>query len=164
MILHSLQQHWPARKLEWMMVGLSLSWGAYAVFHPELFTQPATAAVLRQMVVMSSWLSPRPELVWGGGAILMGLVRFVALFINGAYVRSPMFRSVAAFGTMFIFTQVSIALYRSGVANWGLVIYPWLVGVDLMSSYRAAQDAVFAEAQRRSHRDKSGGASYLITR
>lgn len=162
MVLHALRQHWPARKIEWLMSGLAACWGSYILAFPEVFDQPATATLLRPMVDMVEWIGD-PATIWGGGALAMGLIRAVALFINGAYVRTPLFRAIAAFGTMFIFTQVSIAFYRTGVPNFGLVVYPWLVVADLLSAFRAAQDAVLAEAQRRSQKEFNGGASYYFT-
>jgi hypothetical protein len=163
MILRALGQHWPARKIEWIMAGLTATWGGYILLHPEIFTQPETAEILSGMIVMAQTYGIAPENFWGGGALLMGLIRAIALFINGAYVRTPLFRALAAFGTMFIFTQVSIALHRSGVPNFGLVVYPWLVFADLLSAYRAAQDAVYAEVQRRSQKE-AAGADYPCLR
>lgn len=160
MILRSLSQHWPARKIEWLMAGLTFVWGYYILAHPGVFTQPETREILSGMVTLAGLYGLTPVVFWGGGAMFMGLLRALALFINGAYARTPIFRAVAAFGTMFIFTQVSIALYRSGVPNFGIVVYSWLVIADLLSAYRAAQDAVFAEVQRRSQKDATGAANY----
>lgn len=156
MILQSLQQHFPARKIEWLMAGLAICWGSYTLAHPELFYQNGTASVLRHMTEMASVMGLAPEHLWGGGALTAGIIRATALFVNGAYVRTPFWRAVAAFATMFVFTQVSVALWKSGVPNYGLVLYPWLVIADLLSSFRAAQDAVLAEVQRRSQKDAPG--------
>lgn len=154
--IKSLQQHFPARKTEWLMSGLAICWGCYTIQNPAIFTNVETAGVLRRMVEMASIIGVRPESLWGGSAIGAGVVRFIALLINGAYARTPFWRAVAGFATMFIFTQVSIALWRSGVPNWGLVVYPWLVIADLLSTYRAAQDAVLAEVNRRSQKEAPG--------
>ena len=159
MILQSLQQHFPARKTEWLMGGLAICWGLYTLQNPDIFTNPETAYVLRKMVEMASVLGVHPALLWGGSAVIAGVIRIVALIINGAYVRTPFWRAVAAFATMLIFTQVSIALWKSGVPNWGLVVYPWLVIADLLSSYRAAQDTVLAEVNRRSQKEASGASN-----
>lgn len=164
MVLRALRQHWPARKIEWLMAGLAVCWGAYIKAYPEIFYQPETSSVLGGMVAMSDWLGMSPENVWGGSAMIFGAIRMIALFINGAYVRTPIFRAIAAFGTMFIFTQVSIALYRSGVPNLGLVVYPWLVVADLLSVFRAAQDALFAENQRQNQKENDGGGSCIFAR
>ena len=159
MMIKSLRQHWPARKMEWMMTFLVSAWGAYMLVHPAMFVSAATAAPLAALAdVAAQWGSDDPALFWGAGALAMGILRGVALFVNGAYTRTPIGRLVAAFASMFIFTQVSIALYRSGVPNLDLILYPWLVAVDMLSAYRAGQDAVYAEMQRRSQKGATSAA------
>ena len=153
MLIRALHEHWPARKIEWFMAGFTVNWGLYVLIYPEVFTQQETAAVLSEMVSMVRWTGLEAAVVWGGAALFAGLTRALALFINGAYVRTPLFRALAAFGTMFIFTQVFIALWRTGLPSLQIVIYAWLVFADLLSAYRAAQDGVYAEAQRRNQKD-----------
>lgn len=147
-IVRSLKQHWPARKLEWLMTIFVTLWGLYVLSHPVLFVAAATAEPLAGLARIAYGFGYEPYLFWGTVATAMGALRGLGLFINGAYARTPIWRAVAAFGSMFIFTQISIAVYQSGVPNLGLVIYPWLVAVDLLSTYRAGQDAVYAEMQR----------------
>lgn len=148
MIVRSLKVHWPARKLEWLMTLFVTVWGLYVLLHPGLFTHPATAQPLAGLAQIALSMDMSPAAFWGSIAIAMGLLRGLGLFINGAYSRTPIWRAVAAFGSMFIFTQISIAIFQTGVPNLGQVIYPWLVLVDLLSAYRAGQDAVYAEMQR----------------
>jgi len=147
-IVRSLKQHWPARKLEWLMTIFVTLWGFYVLAHPILFIAPATSEPLQGLSRIAHGFGFDPAPFWGSIAVAMGFLRGLGLFINGAYARTPIWRAVAAFGSMFIFTQISIAVYQSGVPNLGLVIYPWLVAVDLLSAYRAGQDAVYAEMQR----------------
>ncbi len=149
MIIKSLRSHWPARKMEWMMTILVFQWGLYMLLHPGMFTDPATRQPLIILAQMAERYGFDPATLWGGLALAMAVLRGAALLVNGAYARTPIGRLVAAFGSMFVFTQVSIALYRSGVPNLGLMVYPWLVSVDLMSAYRAGEDAIIAESQRR---------------
>lgn len=130
------------------MAGFLTSWGLYVLFHPQLFTNPATGALFSGLAVISEPVTRYPALAWGGGAFLIGVGRAVALFINGAWTRTPLIRLVACFVSMFIVTQIVVGLWQSGVPNTGLVVYPWLVIADLLSAYRAAVDAVLAEKQR----------------
>ena len=148
MIIRSLRQHWPARKLEWLMAGFLSGWGLYVLMHPRLFTDPATAELLSGLSAISAPFTPYPALAWGGAAFLTGLCRIMALFVNGAYTRTPLIRLIAAFMSMFIVTQIVAGLWQSGVPNTGLVVYPWLIVADLLSAYRAAVDVVHAEKQR----------------
>lgn len=148
MIVRSLRQHWPARKLEWLMAGFMMTWGLYVLIHPQLFTQTETASVLSGLARLSAGITEYPALAWGGAAFFVGLGRSFALFVNGAWTRTPLIRLLASFASMFIVTQIINGLWQSGVPNLGLVVYPWLVIADLLSAYRAAVDVVHAEKQR----------------
>jgi hypothetical protein len=148
MIIRSLRQHWPARKLEWLMAGFLLTWGVYVLLHPELFTSSATAILLSGMVSITAPFTIYPALAWGGAAALTGLCRGMALFVNGAWTRTPLIRLIASFVSMFVITQIVVGLWKSGVSNTGVVVYPWLIVADLLSAYRAAVDVVHAEKQR----------------
>jgi hypothetical protein len=148
MIIRSLRQHWPARKLEWLMSGFMIAWGWYVLLHPGLFTDPRTAAVFSGLASISAPFTDLPALAWGGACFVVGLGRGIALFVNGAWTRTPLIRLLASFASMFIVTQIIIGLWQSGVPNTGLVVYPWFVIADLLSAYRAAVDVVHAEKQR----------------
>lgn len=148
MIIRSLKQHWPARKLEWLMAGFMIAWGWYILMHPAVFTNPQTAALFSGLTEMVASFTQYPALAWGGVCFCVGVGRSIALFVNGAWTRTPAIRLVASFISMFIVTQIIIGLWKSGVANPGLVVYPWFVVADLLSAYRAAIDVVHAEKQR----------------
>lgn len=148
MIIRDLRHHWPARKLEWLMAGFLLVWGVYVLLHPNLFTNPETAVLLSGLAAISAPFTVYPALAWGGVAGLTGLFRALALFVNGSWTRTPMIRLCAAFMSMFIVTQIISGLWKSGVPNTGLVVYPWFVVADLLSAYRASVDVVHAQKQR----------------
>ena len=148
MIIRSLRQHWPSRKTEWLMAGFLLTWGTYVLLHPGLFTAPATSVVFAGMAGITAPFTVYPALAWGGAAALTGLCRSMALFINGAWTRTPLIRLIASFASMFVVTQIVVGLWKSGVPNTGIVVYPWLIVADLLSAYRAAVDVVHAEKQR----------------
>lgn len=148
MIIRSLRQHWPARKLEWMMAGFMTAWGLYVLLHPGLFTDPSTARLFSGMAAISARITEYPALAWGGVSFLLGVSRAIALFVNGAWTRTPLIRLIASFASIFVVTQIIIGLWQSGVPNPGLVVYPWFVIADLLSAYRAAVDVVHAETQR----------------
>lgn len=148
MIIRSLRQHWPARRLEWLMAGFMIAWGWYVLLHPGMFFDSATAALFSGMKAISDPITEYPALLWGGAALVVGLARGIALFVNGAWTRTPLVRLIASFISMFIITQIVIGLWQSGVPNTGLIAYPWFVIADLLSVYRAAIDVVHAEKQR----------------
>lgn len=155
MLIVQLRKHFPARWPEWFMSGLTFMWGLYVALHPELFTQEATARVLTGMAAMCNGFPP--SAVWGLSGVILGLVRAAALFINGAYTRTPMIRLAMSFSSAFIWTQVFIGLLKTGIPNMGLVTYAGLVVLDIVSAYRAATDTVFAERAR--HHLKQGRTS-----
>lgn len=148
MIIRSLRQHWPARKMEWLMAGWMVCWGWYTLMHPGMFTDARTKDLFSGLASISAPLTVYPALAWGGVCFVTGMTRAGALLINGAMTRTPLIRLIASFVSMFIVTQIFIGLWDSGVPNTGLVVYPWFVVADLLSAYRAAVDVVHAEKQR----------------
>lgn len=147
MLIVSLKQHFPARWPEWYMSGMSFAWGAYMILHPQVFTQGATQEVLSGMAAMAGNFPPAS--LWGLSAVMLGVIRAAALFVNGAYTRTPLVRLVMSFASAFVWTQVCIGLWKSGVPNMGLIVYGGLVVMDIVSAYRATTDTVFAEKMRR---------------
>lgn len=148
MIIRSLRDHWPARKLEWLMSGFLIAWGVYVLLHPALFTAPETISLFSGLKAISDPFTPYPALAWGGSGFLVGITRLIALFVNGAWTRTPLIRLIASLLSLFIITQIIIGLWKSGVPNTGLVVYPWFVIADLLSAYRAAVDVVHAQKLR----------------
>lgn len=148
MIIHSLRQHWPARKLEWLMSGFMVAWGLYVLGHPALFTDPNSAAMFSGLAAISDRWTDNPALAWGATCFLVGVSRAVALSINGVWTRTPVIRLLASFVSMFVVTQIVLGFWFSGVPNTGIVVYPWFIVADLLSAYRAAIDVVHAEKQR----------------
>ena len=146
MLIVSLKRHFPARLPEWWMSGMLVLWGGYITLHPGIFQAEPTRRLFSGMVAMAGDFDPAG--LWGLSAVVIGLVRACALFINGAYIRTPMIRLFMSFFSAFIWTQVSIGLWKSGVENPGLVVYAGLVLMDIVSAYRAATDMVFAEKVR----------------
>lgn len=146
MLIVSLKQHFPARWPEWFMSGMSFAWGAYMILHPEVFDQDATRAVFSGLAAMAGNFPPAA--LWGLTTVILGFIRGSALFVNGAYTRTPMIRLVMSFASAFVWTQVFIGLWKSGVPNMGLVVYGGLVVMDIVSAYRAAWDTTLAEKMR----------------
>jgi hypothetical protein len=160
MLIVSLKQHFPARWPEWFMAGLSFMWGSYIALHPQLFTQAATREVLAGLAGMAGEFPPAA--LWGLSTVVLGMVRGMALFVNGAYTRTPMIRLIMSFASAFIWTQVFVGLLKTGVPNTGIVVYGGLVVMDIMSAYRAATDTVFAEKLRHDLKQGQSRAAHRI--
>lgn len=154
MLIVSFKQHFPARWPEWFMAGMSFMWGTYISLHPEVFTNPATATTLSGLAHMAGDFPPAA--LWGLATVSLGLVRAGALFVNGAFWRTPLIRVIMGFASAFIWTQVFVGLLKSGVPNTGLVVYAGLVVMDVMSVYRAATDTVYATRARHGSKQDHG--------
>jgi len=146
MIIYSLKQHFPARISEWFNGAILSCWGSYLLLHPNLFQEPGVGRIFSRMESMV-WVDLNAESVWGLVALLVGLLRLVSLFINGAWSRTPLLRLLTAAISAFVWTQVAIGLF--GVPNTGLVVYPWLVVIDLVAAYRAGRDVALSEMARK---------------
>lgn len=154
MLIVSLKQHFPARLPEWWMSLQLVMWGSYTVLHPGMFTQPSARIMFSGMVEMAGSFPPAG--LWGLSAVFIGCIRAGALFVNGAYSRTPLVRLSMSFLSAFIWTQICLGLWKSGVENTGVVNYAGLVMLDIASAYRAATDVVYAEKVRHDLRKQQG--------
>lgn len=149
MLVMNLKYHFPARMSEWANAAILACWGAYLLLHPGLFDQPGLNIIFAKMKEMV-WFDMAPEAAWGFLAFLVGSARLAALLVNGAYSRTPVIRLVTAAASAFVWTQVVVGLFT--VPNTGLVVYPWLVFIDLIAAYRAGTDMALAEKRRKDAR------------
>lgn len=147
-MIESLKYHWPDRKMEWLMSGFMMSWGLYVLIHPVLFINPPTAYVMAPLARESLFFTLHPAQSWGGLFFAVGLVRGLALLVNGAWRRTPVLRLLAGMISMFVITQIIVGYWVSGIPNVGIVVYPWFVLMDLLSVYRAAIDTAHAWKKR----------------
>lgn len=138
-----LRKHFDARSLEWFIGIYLCAWGAYVILHPGMFTQSGAGRVF------SGLLDLGPQEVWGFGAFVVGGIRLTALFINGTWGLTPLIRVATSFLSVFVWFWVCVGLYRSGMPQTGLIVYPGFVLADMFSAFRAASDAYEAEAMRR---------------
>ncbi|GEM_PF-1298291 len=149
MLIQSLKQHFPARLPEWFMaVFFMIPWGVYTVLHPEMWEAPATKHLLAGMADMATWTGYHPSAIWGLAAILVGMIRAAALFINGAYSRTPAVRLATSAISAFLVSQIILGLIRSNIPTFGIITYTTLFLMDIASAYRAASDLPLAEQNR----------------
>lgn len=141
-------QHFQARFAEWFNASVLFIWGINVVLHPSMFedTEALYAGMLRIMSQTS----------WGLIAVIVGLVRLAALYVNGHHARTPTVRLIASFFSAFVFTQVFIGLWNSGVANTGFPVYAGLICADIYSAFRASQDVTFVSHRARVALAESG--------
>lgn len=143
--LISLHQHFPVRAMDWWLSAMLLTWGV-AVFSidPKVWDLPIYSGL--KILPWSQW-------EWGVAATALGLIRIVALIVNGAVRPSPHVRAVGAFLTVFIWLQVSLGMLFSESASLAVAIYPWLMFADILNANRAATDACAADQKARDRRN-----------
>lgn len=139
MIVVRFQQTFPLRVAEWAAAGILITLGVVLLNNPEIFGLVQHEAMRR--------LAPQP--VWGWACFVVGLIRFMALVINGAWRASPHIRAVCAFMSCFVWLQFSLGLAASSVVTTGLAVYPWLLLLDIHNVFRASADARLADERAR---------------
>jgi hypothetical protein len=148
MMIRKLQEHFPARTPEWANSLTLFAWGTYILWHPGMFS----AEYFSGLYAMGLHWSSSPERFWGWLTVTVGLVRACALFVNGAYSRTPMVRMLAGLVSAFIWTQVILGVMASGKPALGIVMYASALLLDMISAYRASCDLVIADAARKAAR------------
>lgn len=139
MIIVEAKRHFQLRAIEWWSAGLMACWGFYTILVPSMFIEnPA----------FQSLLLFAPQQVWGLVAFVVGLLRLVALTINGFWYRTPAVRWLTSMVSTLVWFLITSALFNSPVLNPGVVVYGWLVLADIYSAFRSASDFVEAAAQR----------------
>lgn len=156
MLIQSLKVHFPARVLEWFGAGVMFTYGYYVITHPQIFTAPETAQLFSGLARVAEFFGQPPAAI-GIMALLTGLIRAGALFVNGAVTKTPLVRLLTAFCSAYIWTSVVVGLWLSDISNTGLVVYPWLLIADIVSGYRAGYDLVIAESVAQQARSQANG-------
>lgn len=144
-MLISLHEHFRVRVTDWFLSAILFSWGITVLFlDPAVWAGPEYSGLARIA----------PQELWAAVAVGLGLVRLLALFVNGAVRRSPELRCAGAFLAIFIWVQISLGLLTSDTAGVAVAVFPWLAFADMFNVYRAAGDITLfnpkAIARRRS--------------
>lgn len=140
MIIVEMKKHFRERAIEWWAASLLAAWGAYVLWYPGLFAAlPPTNGLLRFA----------PQFMWGLVALGFGLLRLIALTVNGFWYRTPMIRLVAAFLCVFVWFMIVVGSLLSPFPSLGIILYGWSMIADMYSTFRSASDTYEAEAQGR---------------
>lgn len=139
MILH-FTQTFPSRVSEWTLASILASWGLM-LLRPEVTFATSPSYVGLERIAA--------EDTWGWFCLIAGVIRLMALTINGIWKPTYHIRSALAFLSCFFWLQISLGFMASGNASTGLAVYPWLLMLDIYSTYRAARDYRIAQASER---------------
>lgn len=145
---HRFTRTFPMRAVEWLMACVTITLGV-VMFQPATDWNHTEVAGLVEMAAPATW---------GAVCVALGVTRFAALVINGAWRPSPHIRATMAFFTCFIWTQIAITILSSGVVTlaWGVI--PWFVIAELYSVLRASCDARLSDDRAKI----IGGATYHV--
>jgi hypothetical protein len=123
------------RLVEWMLSSYMVLWGIALLLPFETFQGNAYRA-LAQIA---------PENVWGVFSFSVGVMRMLALWVNGSHRATPALRMVGAIGGVCWWISLWYMLLLS--ATWStlpagiIAFYPVNIAFELYSAYRTGIDA-----------------------
>jgi len=149
-IRHGVIEHFPIRASEWVMASAMTSWGLIVLVVDRMFDQTFAWQMMAAMA---------DENAWGAGAVAVGVLRLIALLLNGTFAGSwystysPHVRAAMSMASCFLWLSISIGLLFSGSASTGMVIYPHLFFLDAVNYYRAMGDVGLSAAEKAAESD-----------
>lgn len=123
--------HFRLRVLEWFIAIVMLLWWV-VLSQPEYsFSKQPSLSLLARI---------GSEDFWAKVCFFIGVIRLGALYVNGAWRRSPYIRAFTAFLSSVFWMWVSIGMASTG-STTGLTVYPMLMLLDWYSIWTAMDDA-----------------------
>ncbi|MDI4231468.1 hypothetical protein OZ411_01395 [Bradyrhizobium sp. Arg237L] len=130
------------RSVEWLLASMMLAWGFGLLLPGDTMSLPQH----RMLGAIA------PEFVWAAWSVSIGAVRVVALYINGSWRRTPLFR-VAGASLGLIWWIVLGFLFWTAVAGgpWPaeLMWFPVFIAFEGYSIFRGARDSYHTGALQR---------------
>ncbi len=140
MMVLRLQDHFPQRITDWLISGILVTWGMACLAAPaEVWDQPINGMLAK--------IATQGQI--GSFAMVLGIVRLGALFVNGAVQRTPHLRALGAFLSLFLWVQITLGMSYGGLPSISAIFYPWLLMADVYNVYRASRDAKFSDLRAR---------------
>ena len=133
------------RSVEWMLALLMVAWGLALLAPMDTFASP----VYRYLAALA------PEEVWGAFSVGIGASRMVALYVNGAWRRTPLIRAGGAvLGVVWWITLGFLVAFGTQGQPFpaGLAFYPVCIAFEALSCFRSGFDAHEAGALTRARR------------
>lgn len=130
--------HFRLRVGEWLCGAMLFTWGALVYAPAPTFENSAVFDVMAQMA---------SEATWGSAVMTVGTLRLTALIINGtfgAFRYAAHARALTAMLGCFVWLQISLGFWESGVSTTALAIYPFLLLFEIFNTASAWSDAVWA--------------------
>lgn len=134
--------HLKSRVAEWFATALLIQFG-YILYSPEeVFPHAPNLAVMAQMA---------SEQTWGIICLAVGAIHLLALTINGTFPSfrfSPHVRAAASFIACFLWFQITISIFLSGIGGTGLGTYRLVFILEFWNFLNASQDVGASEGRR----------------
>lgn len=120
------------RTIEWQHAIMMILLGIGLLFPMQSMTSAAFAPMVAIM----------PELIWGVVFLITGVLRVIALYVNGSAPRgSPIARLFGAFVGVSIFSFMTVAFFNALPTALFGVVYSFVMGMfELRVIYNATKD------------------------
>lgn len=132
--------HFQHRVGEWFMGGISASLGVYLLLNPSAYAVNPSFTEFRNHIT-------QPVLGWA--CLLVGVLRLSVLLINGLWRPSPHLRAVCAWAGVFFWLYMCFGITYSPDPAVSLVVWPWLIILELTSTFNAMTDARISDLKAR---------------
>ena len=136
-LAQGVTSHFRLRVGEWLCGAMLFAWGALVYAPAATFENSLAFDVMAQI---------GSEATWGSAVMTVGTLRLMALIINGTFAAFPYAahaRAVTAMLGCFVWLQVSLGFWESGVATTALAVYPFLLVFEIFNTASAWSDAVW---------------------
>ena len=136
MIIVKFQETFRARMAEWVQSIIMTAWGMLALFSTDLFLKQEFYYPLLNIASQTNW---------GLFALLVGIIRFIFLIINGSWRPSAHMRAVGCIFSSMLWGALFISALNLPWIAPTCGIYGGLLALDLVSLWFAAGDAKLAD-------------------
>jgi uncharacterized membrane protein HdeD (DUF308 family) len=128
-----IKHRFHSRRTEWTAAIQSVIWGVVLLAPGDAFASSPAFAIFREII---------NENVMGWAMVIVGVVRLVGLFINGARKEiTPWIRVATAAVGCGVFTFISLSFAASGVWSTWLAAWPVVAVTELFNIHGAMRDA-----------------------
>lgn len=127
-VIERVRGKFRSRALEWEHTIVGILWGLLAVYSPDAFSSRSYNSIVSLPFPMN-----QPDL-WGWTAILIGLIRVVALCVNGYMIHSSsIVRALGITLGILMFSAISFGILFSWHWSTALAVYPVMAFFGLFS-------------------------------